>query len=288
MIFARLKSNQQDHRILASDPENVRSFDFYSLPSVTHKLRFNPEVKLENNEWYYVELNADQLTNMVRPYLASASSSGDLNNAAATEYQNIACIYRVFDDQKMIFTRITESYKVHAMKLLRFHDTEQAEVYTEKDSIVFDGNVDAYFDGQNKIYFKKFNKLTAIFSGFQEFHRQATEIEKRNFLDIELFEVDGLEPDMIGQNDSKKIAKILANETISLATGASDQSILAAVRSHPELNITITQDDKIILNNQFALKPVIKVIMGKYFKSEITGESLEAVGTIPIAERLGR
>lgn len=288
MIFAKLKLKQQSHRILASEPENVRKFEFYAIPAIAHKLRFNPEVKLESNEWYYVELSTDQLANMIKPYLDTALSSGDLNNAAEGEYRDIVCIYRVFEDQKIIFTRITESYKVRAQKILRFRDTEQAEVYTERDSIVFDGRVDGYFDGQNKIYFKKFNRLTSIFPGFNEFHRLATEVEKRNFLDVELFKIDGLEPSMIGQNDSKKIAKILANETISLATGASDESILASARRHSELSIVITEDNRILLNNQFALKPVLKIIMGKYFTSEITGEPLEAVGTIPITERSGQ
>jgi hypothetical protein len=80
---------------------------------------------------------------------------------------------------------------------------------------------------------------------------------------------------------------ILANDTIALATGASDEAILAAAKRHPELGIEITANNKILLKNQFSLKPVLKIIMGKYFTSEITGEPMEAVGIIPITERLG-
>lgn len=286
MIFAKLKSNQEEHRILASDPANVELFYFYKTPSIDKALRFNPEIKLESNEWYYVTLKKEHLDRMIKPYLTNATSTGDLNNAAASEYQEVECIYRIFDAEKIIFTRITPSFKVTSRKILRFHDTEQAEVCTEKDSIIFDGGIDAYFDGTDKIYFKKFSRLTTIFPGFEEFHRLATEVEMQSFLDHDLFEVDNLEPHMIGQKDSKKIARILADDDIKLLSGESDASILASVKVRPELKIEVTDDSKILLKNKFALKPVIKVIMGNYFKSEITGEQLEAVGTMPLTERL--
>lgn len=284
MIFAKIKGNKKnppEHRILFPNPDSSDKFNFYLPPPISQSTKYNPEKKLESNEWFYVELSQAQVESMIMPYLSNASSSADLNKSIQSDYSVIEVVYRVID-QQVIFTKITESFKIRNRLLLKFHDTEEAELVREEHSIEFTGKKDAYFNGSNKLYFKDFGKIKSLFPGIEIFFREATHEEKTAFLENDLFDVENIDPDKIGQRDSSRIAVVLNDSSIGLTDGSNKGKILKAAREYSDLGIEINENDKLIIKDNSDLKQVLDLVTSRYYTSEITGQKMKSYGSTKI------
>jgi hypothetical protein len=281
MIFAKIKGTKKhpsEHRILFSDGKDSEQFNFYRPPVMHEKTLFNPDKKLESSEWFYVKLSADQVSTMIKPYSENEQTSADLNTTIESDYMVIEVVYRVID-KTVIFTKITDGYKIRNKRLVKFYDLKEAQLVHEESSIEFSGKPDAYFDGVDKLYFKDFSKIRSLFSGIDIFYREATHDEKRNFLDNDLFEADDIAPDNIGTRDSSRIAMVMDDDAIGLADGSNLTKILEAARNYPEVDIEISNDDKIIMKDNKDLKRVLNLITSRYYISDITGKKMESYGS---------
>lgn len=282
MIFAKLKPEPRkppQHRILFLDtPENTRKFQFYLKPAIPESTKFNPEKKLNPHEWFYVELSEEQKSKLIYPYSSNQTSTADLNNAVESDYSVVDVVYRVFADGKIIFTKITNKYKIRNQMWLKFYDTEQAVLQKQENYVEFTGNRDAYFDGINKIYFRNFSTVRSMFPGIEDFYREATLEEKQRFLGNGLFKADDIDPNKIGSRDSSRIAVVLNDESIGLTTGRNNAKILSAAREFDDLGIEISAD-RICIKNPGELRTVLNLLTSRYYISEITGKKMESFGS---------
>jgi len=280
MIFAKIKGSKRqppEHRVLFVNPESSNDFHFYLPPTISEKTKFNPEKKLDSHEWFYVELSPDQIGSMIQPYLINENSSADLNKAIESDYSVIEVVYRVIHST-IIFTKITDSFRIRNRILLKFHDLEQAKLIKEESSIEFSGKKDAYFDGNNRLYFRDFSKIRSMFPGIEEFYREATQSEKQEFLDNDLFDVEDIEPDQIGQRDSSRIAAILNDDTIGLRDGSNTTKILRAAQEFAELGIHV-QSGRLIMKDKKDLHTILNLITSRYYISDITGKKMQSYGS---------
>lgn len=285
MIFAKLKPERRQpsqHRILFPDTQATDTkFRFYHKPTIHESIKFNPEKLLDESEWFYIELTLDQKDNLISPYESNQISTVDLNNALESDYMVVEVVYRVFEGGEIIFTKITNKYKIRNKMWLKFRDTEEAELQKETNYVEFTGNVDAYYDGSQKIYFKKFSTVRSMFPGIEEFYREATAEEKQRFLDNNIFDVTELEPNDIGSRDSSRIAIVMNDESIGLSDGSNRDNILAAAQQFSELEIELA-DNKLVLRDTAALKKVLNLLTSRYYVSEITGKKMESYGSVAI------
>lgn len=287
MLFAKIKGTRNipaQHRILASDKESLEQFDFYVIPNIIHKFKFNPDRKLEPNEWYFIELDQDQVGTMLNPYILNEESSADLNKTVQSDYDLIEVVYKV-EESRAIFTKITDGYRVKNRTILKLHDLEQVQVIQEHDSILFDGEVHAYFDGANKLYFKNFGKIRSLFPGIDQFYREATREEKLRFLSNDMFEVEDIDSIEIGQRDSARIALALNDEIIDFDNPAKKDKIIASARNYSDITkLDISDEDKISLKDSNDVKHTLNVIFSRYYISEITGLKMESYGSSAVGE----
>lgn len=285
MLFAKVKgtkNNPPQHRILASDENSLEQFNFYFIPNIIAKVKFNPDRRLESEEWYYVELNPEQISSMINPYILNEQTSGDLNKAVQSDYESIEVVYKV-EESRAIFTKITDGYRVKNRTLLKFHDLEQVQVVQEHDSILFNGDVHAYYNGAGKLYFRDFGKIRSMFRGIDVFYREATQEEKRKFLDDELFDAREIDVDHIGQRDSARIAMVLNDEIINFEDTTTHENIIAAAQKFSDITeLEITDTSKIVLNDTNDLKRILNIILSRYYVSEITGQKMESYGSAAV------
>jgi hypothetical protein len=281
MLFAKISGSSgaaAQHRIIASSEESLEQFNFYQMPNIHQQVRFDPDRKLESDQWYYVELTPEQTESMLSPYLNNESSSADLNKTVQSDYDVIETVYRV-DAGKAIFTKITDSYRIRNKMILKFHDTEQAEIIQEANSIEFNGDVHAYYDGANKLYFRNFGKIRSMFPGIEEFYRKATQAEKQRFVDNAIFHNTGVDVDTIGQIDSRRIATVLGDLSIDFENEEKHPTIISAANHYADLLSLEVNENKITLNDKSDVTKALKVLLGRYYVSEITGQRMESYGS---------
>lgn len=287
MLFAKIKGfkgTPPQHRVLASDEESVKQFYFYTIPNIHEGVKFNPDRKLEQSQWYYVELTSDHIAKMIDPYTDNEKASADLSNTVQADYEVVEVVYRVYG-KAAIFTKITNSYRVTNKRFMKFLDLEQVKVVEEGHSIEFSGEVHAYYDGRGKLYFRDFSKVRSMFPGIDDFYREATREEKQRFLDNEVFNVTELEAEHIGQLDSKRIALVLEDENIKFELDATRQKIIDSAKHYAEeKGIEITDNNQIVLASPQDLKKALNIILSKYYISEITGQKMESYGSAAMAK----
>jgi len=284
MLFAKISGSNgaaAQHRIIASSKKSLQQFGFYHLPNIQQKVKFNPDRKLESDQWYYVELTTEQVESMLSPYLNNVSASGDLSKTVQSDYDVIETIYRV-DDGKAIFTRITDSYRIRNKTLLKFHDTEQVEVVQEANSIEFSGDVHAYYDGAKKLYFRNFGKIRSMFPGIEEFYRKATQAEKLRFVNNVVFDNKGVDVDTIGQIDSRRIAIVLGDASIDIENVQKHPIIISAANRDADLLDLEIIENKITLNDKSDVTKVLKILLSRFYVSEITGQRMESYASSAI------
>lgn len=287
MFLAKLKGKTGQHQILMNDNNELNSINFYKAPNIIEAVLYDPERKRQQNEWYYVELTDDQKQEMISPYLSKAESSADLNRSTKDDYQNIESVYRILDPD-IIFTRITDGYKIENKMFLNFHDTGHATLETQKCAIAFNGVPDAYFDGDRRLYFRDFSKIRVLFDGIEVFFREATRSEKEAFLKKDLFDVDqNLTPDIIGQRASLQIAAILNDNSINLDDQESHEKIFSSIDKYPEASVVLSDLGKIYIRDNKELTRVLNLLSSRYYTSDITGKKMESYGSVTLSEESG-
>jgi hypothetical protein len=140
-FFARL-SNQ--NAVVFDTEANLSKIDFYKIPSIEHSHEFNADLKLEQDEWYFVSINNEQNSEMLSKYFDSTDTTTDVNRITNENFQNIESLFLI-DENKVIFTKITKSYFIKERWLLDFRD-EGVRVYEQDDSIEFSGMIDAFYN----------------------------------------------------------------------------------------------------------------------------------------------
>ncbi len=284
MFLAKLKGKRGAHQILMQDSE-LRAVDFYIKPNILEATKYNPDKKLDQDQWFYVEVDDMQKQSMLGTYLELPQSSADLNHARVDDYKDIEAVYKTLENNEIIFTKITDSYKIENKILLKFHDTENAEITHQQNSIVFSGKADAYFDGEKKLYFRNYNTIRPLFPGIEDFFRAATHDEINKFLRNNFFDVDqNITPETVGQRAAKNIASILDDDGIDIESDTGKSKVLEYAANYPEAGVEVSEIDKIIIKDKKDLGKVISLLSSRYYTSEVTGKKMQSFGSTKIEE----
>ncbi|MDD5770168.1 MAG: hypothetical protein PHE25_04305 [Candidatus Gracilibacteria bacterium] len=266
---AKLK-NDTHVKIFSSDSE-LEKINFYSIPNIENEVEYNFNTKLENDEWFFVNLSSEQISSMIDEYKTSITGSGELNKITKDNYDDIEVCYLV-EDNKIIFTKIIKSYFVRSTKFLGFSDLGP-EIIEQQNSITFNGQVDVYFDGTNKLYFKSYTRAKSIFDGLSDFYRTASQEEVNTFLEKDFFVIkDNFDKSKLGDRLHKNIAKIIDDNNINFT----DLEVRTKYNNYATTflgeNIQINQEGKFEIEKNKDLTNVVKLLQGHYYLDYIDPE----------------
>lgn len=147
------------------DPENSREFD--------------PEIKLEHEEWFYIEID-DVHMSMVKEYGDKFLNTAGLNDVNEEEFSKIDLIFRKVENDGLVFQKITQSKRLVDKSILKWRH-RRAERTIIENGIELKSENDAYFDGNDKLYFKNFRTIRSLFKGIDDYYRIASQAEVDEF-----------------------------------------------------------------------------------------------------------
>lgn len=247
--------------------------------------KFQPDYKLAEDEWFYVEINAEDKALMMAPYLPTVDSTADVNNIVSSQYKELAVLYLASKDSvgkaKIIFNRIFNKFYITSKIFLKFIDSGEAAVSTEENVVEFNSNVDAYWDDvTSKLYFKSYSTIKPLFKGIDKFYRSATSEEVASFVNSDFFKVEeSFKSEKLGERALKHIAGIIDEKSIDLSDVAVRKKYSEYAKSYSESGFSIAEDGKFILTKVSDLTHVINLLQERYYTSQITNEKRVAHST---------
>jgi hypothetical protein len=280
-LMAKSRGTSSNYNVIFEDKDHMADIKkFMPSPDVSHLVEFSPEQKLEDNEWFYIDLNTDQKTVMIQPYLDAATSS-DTSDAGSIDYEQIMTIFRV-SGRKIIFSKITSGSRVENKLSLAFG--ERPELEKSFHAIELKHTPDAYFDGGVRLYFRNYTAVRPLFKGLDEFFRRATEEEREEFLGSGFF-VLGDDYIHIGVRTAKRIAAIIDDPAIDLKDEETREKIRTYAKNYPESNIKLTDNGRMPINSSSDLNNVLTLLDGHFYTSELTGEKMKARGSAKLTKQ---
>ncbi len=259
----------------------------FGFPAIdtSAKIKFLPDYKLDDNEWFYVDINAEDKVMMMAPYLPALDSTVDANNIISSQYKELAVLYLASKDSdgkiKIIFNRIFNKFYIASKVYLKFIDSGEATVTTEENMVEFNSNVDAYWDdATSKLYFKSYSTIKPLFKGIDKFYRSATSEEVDSFVNSDFFKVEkSFKSENLGERALKHIAGIIDEESIDLNNLEVRKKYNEYAKGYSESGISINKDGKFILTKVSDLTHVINLLQERYYTSQITKEKRVAHST---------
>lgn len=297
-LYAKLsvkkgKNSDEPENIVAimgdsgADANRNKASSVYNIPAVSHEVKFvNPDYHLDNGEWFYVKLDESSKEEIMGQYLSIIESPSVLNEIIKDQMPAVECIVGS-DGKAMIFTKITPSYRIHNKYIIGVFN---AGVVVEKydKSIDFDPHkIDAYFDGESKLYFKNYSVVRGMFVGIDRFYRSAKIDEIQEFLDWDLINIVGEKITAVGISKNRllapKIASIMDDDNLNLKDAESKRKTISTIVGIGEDVIGLSiENNKIIVSNTLDLRKVCDVLLGCYYKSPINGENRRTKASIKI------
>jgi hypothetical protein len=275
-LAAKTKGKKGEHFKLIKDGKNLSgAIELYSVPPVTdeNSHEYDFEHGLHDSEWYYVIIDEEQKQAMVNPYLAINKSSVDKNPLPTESYPKVEVIYLVYDDNKILFTKITPGNYVQNQKVA-FLKNGDAQIVDRTESIELSGWVDAYYDGSKRIYFHKLEKIKNIFPGVEVFYKEASREEKSMFVETEIFENLGIDIDHVSPRIAKKIHMI--NESGLDFSDPDIQNTALEYAAQFTDYVKVSPEGKFVISDNKSLEAALNILNVRYYKSPFTDESFEA------------
>ncbi len=282
-IIAKLEDGSF-RTVFNSDNKGFTSIESsYHTPTFTDEIifKFDPEKKLENDEWFYVEPSEEQMIKMIDPYISTITNIDSLNPITKNDYQNIRAICliekEVVNDnglencqERLIISRVYPRFYTIARKILKWNDGPQFE--EQSSSVYFSGYIDAYWIA-GKLYFKSYLNIKPIFDGLEDFYRLATEDEKNEFLQKDFFKCEDTNI-VIKQRNLRKIASVINN--INWSEPLTRQKYIKYAEKYPNIGVQITADGKLKIESNQDVTKILSVLEERIYTTPITGEEREA------------
>jgi hypothetical protein len=276
-IMARLRGGVPTHRIIF-DGNDLPDLGLDTPLNIDHAREYTPAEGPEGDfELYYVELDEEQKEKMVDPYIDAVR--GGAEPIAQVEYNAVNAVYKI-SGRRLVLSRVNSSARIgeDGKTLIKFSE-KSISLSKLSFSIELSGDVDAYYDGMDRIYFSKFARAKGLFRDFGEFYQEAWYDDKESFLDTDIFAVSEMGPDDIGPSETRQIAEIRNNYKLDLEDKDTVAKIQDYVRKYPLSGVLLNTDGRIKIATKDDLKCTIKLLTQRYYTSEITGEVLEARGS---------
>ena len=238
------------------DPENSREFD--------------PEIKLEHDEWFYVEID-DSHMSMVKEYEDKFLNTVGLNDVNEAEFSKIDLIFRKVENDGLVFQKITQSKRLVDKSILKWRH-RRAERTIIENGIELKSENDAYFDGNDKLYFKNFRTIRSLFKGIDDYYRIASLAEVDEFKEFNLV---SFVSDFKIKTDNLKMLAILKDDEIDLSNTTIISTLLTSYEQYPEQDFKVSEGRFIIDTNK-QLTSFLKLALGRLYTNPITKHKMEA------------
>ncbi len=256
-IYRKLENSDDISELVAPeiDPENSREFD--------------PEIKLEHEEWFYIEID-DEHMSMVKEYGDKFSSTVSLNDVTEEEFSKIDLIFRKVENDGLVFQKITKSKRMVDKSILKWRYRRAERTIIEK-GIELKSENDAYYDGNNKLYFRSFRTIHSLFKGIDDYYRIASLAEVDELKRIDLVSFSDFE---IKSNNLKMVA-ILKDDEINLSDTSIISTLLTSHEQYPEQDFKVSEG-KFIIDTNKRLTSFLKLALGRLYTNPITSHQMEA------------
>ncbi|PID87362.1 hypothetical protein CSB07_01580 [Candidatus Gracilibacteria bacterium] len=280
-ILAKLQNNTFV-KLFNTDSENFNVIkNIYSKPDLIDEkiFEFDPDKKLESDEWFFVEFTQEQKEKAITPFFSLFDSSVSGNNIEKEDYPDVTAIFLGKKDsreEEIFLTRIFPRFYTVKKTLITWN--REAQLENKSASIDFNGILDAYWDGE-KLYFQSYADIKPLFEGIEDFYRVATEEEKNDFLEKDFFESEDITKVKAGKRNLRKIAFIL--EQIDWDNQEIRKQYIDYAKQYPNVGVKLSEtEDKMIIDNNKDLTGVLAILEERIYKTPITGVVKEAVSTI--------
>ena len=256
-IYRKLENTDDISELVAPeiDPENSREFD--------------PEIKLEHEEWFYIEID-DEHMSMVKEYEDKFLNTAGLNDVNEEEFSKIDLIFRKVENDGLVFQKITKSRRMVDKSILKWRYRRAERTIIEK-GIELKSENDAYFDGNDKLYFKNFRTIRSLFKGIDDYYRIASQAEVDELKRIDLVDFSDFE---IKSNNLKMVA-ILKDDEIDLSKTSIISTLLTSYEQYPEQDFKVSEG-KFIIDSNKRLTSFLKLALGRLYTNPITSHQMEA------------
>ena len=272
-LFAKLRINGQNILKVGSHQN-----DIVSIPDLAneHLHEFSADYKLDDEEWFYIE-NFSNL-GFPSPFFQELNTAdyNQLTGAAIRDVDYI-CIQQ---HQYSTFQKIGES-QFHARSVVLFSQAiGDAELKVNQPVLVFHKYPDAIFDRHvNRLYFRQFIKLSALFDGIINLYRDATDGEVNEFFGQDFVQLgDDYSAEIVKQTNRKRI--LLAMNIINNFNDQQIAHLFDYARDYcPELPVA---NEQFIINSASDLKMLLDAVQQRFFRTAITDEMMAANSVRPI------
>lgn len=235
-------------------------------------IEFDPELRLEAEDWFYIEID-DEHISMVKEYEDKFSNTAGLNDVNEEEFSKIDLIFRKVENDGLVFQKITKSKRMVDKSILKWkYNSRRAERTIIENGIELKSENDAYFDGNNKLYFRSFRTIHSLFKGIDDYYRIASLAEADEFKEINL--VSFVSDFKIKTNNLKMLA-ILKDDEIDLSDTSIISTLLTSYEQYPEQDFKVSEG-KFIIDTNKRLTSFLKLALGRLYTNPITSHQMEA------------
>ena len=236
-----------------------------------NSIEFNPELRLETEDWFYIEID-DEHMSMIKEYEDKFLNTASLNDVSEEEFSKIDLIFRKVDNDGLVFQKITQSKRLVDKSILKWrYRSRRAERTIIENGIELKSENDAYFDGNDKLYFKNFRTIRSLFKGIDDYYRIASRAEVNELKRVDLVSFSDFE---IKSNNLKMVA-ILKDDEIDLSDTSIISTLLTSYVQYPEQDFKVSEG-KFIIDSNKSLTSFLKLALGRLYTNPITNHQMEA------------
>ena len=205
-----------------------------------NSIKFDPEAQLEHEDWFYIEID-DIYMSMVKEYGDKFLSTVSLNDVTEEEFTKIDLIFRKVENDGLVFQKITKSKRMVDKSILKWiPNIRKPERTIIENGIELKSEIDAYFDGNDRLYFKNFRTIRSLFKGIDDYYRIASQAEVDEFKEFNL--VCFVKEFKIKTNNLKMLA-VLKDYGIDLNDVAVKSTLLRTYSQYPRQEFDLDQNN---------------------------------------------
>ena len=236
-------------------------------------IKFDPEAQLEHEDWFYIEIDDIHMP-MVKEYGDKFLSTVSLNDVTEEEFTKIDLIFRKVENDGLVFQKISKSKRMVDKSILKWiPNIGKPERTIIENGIELKSAIDAYFDGNDRLYFKNFRTIRSLFKGIDDYYRIASQAEVDEFKQFNL--VSFVSDFEIKTNNLKMLA-VLKDYGIDLNDIGVKRTLLRSYSQYPNQEFELDENQNFIIDSNRKLTCLLKLALGRLYTNPITHHKMEA------------
>ena len=234
----------------------------YSIPAdiCNNSIYFDPNTKLEANEWYYLnDFSAKDYFLCIMNRVISTAEYNRLTEVNNTDIDVIVERRNHF----VFFQKITASKVIYSKKFCHFLENG-CGIREETDSIEIAAIPSIIYNQiEDKLYFRKFSDLTAIFDGIIELYREASDAEVMAFFNLDFINTVDFTVDDVKTENRKRISMV--RQEMGEWTDAERQTVMRYIH---EYAIDISYENgRFLIHNDKELRLLIWGLELRFYRT---------------------